>query len=236
MKRIRWKPLLLSFVFVLLILLTWKLSTVLTAEELQALLGDLGTAAPLAYLALWVLLPTFFFPVAVLVLAGGLLFGLFWGSVYTFIGAILNCSLMFWMARSVGHRQVKALVQRKLSPLWQQRLQQAGGKQGYLLLILLRLIPAVPYNLINYSFGLTDIRFGSYLAASALGIIPGTLAFINIGDKALDSGSPDFWLAIALLLLLLLVTTLLGKKLLSADKSSPKAQEQKTEADRTGKR
>ena len=76
-----------------------------------------------------------------------------------------------------------------------------------------RLIPAVPYNLINYAFGLTGMNYPAYILASALGIIPGTFAFINIGDKAMDIASPSFWIAIGLLVLLLAVTALLGKKL-----------------------
>jgi len=78
---------------------------------------------------------------------------------------------------------------------------------------MLRLIPAVPYNLINYAFGLSAMSYPTYILASALGIIPGTFVFINIGDKALDITSPDFWLAIGLLVLLLAVTGLLGKLL-----------------------
>ena len=81
-----------------------------------------------------------------------------------------------------------------------------------------RLIPAVPYNLINYAFGLTGMRYPAYILASALGIIPGTFAFINIGDKALDMSSPEFWIGIGLLGLLLAVTALLGKKLFPANK------------------
>ena len=57
------------------------------------------------------------------------------------------------------------------------------------------------------------MKLSTYLWASALGIIPGTLAFINIGDKALYPGSVDFWIAIGLLILLLTVTALMGKKL-----------------------
>ena len=71
----------------------------------------------------------------------------------------------------------------------------------------------MPYNLINYAFGLTPMSYGAYLLASALGIIPGTFVFINIGDKAMDVTSPSFWVAIGLLVLLLAVTSVLGKKL-----------------------
>jgi uncharacterized membrane protein YdjX (TVP38/TMEM64 family) len=224
------KTAVLLVLLIALAALTWKLSTWLTPQQLQQALQQTGGWAPVLYIGLFVLLPAFFFPVAVLALAGGLLFGLWWGSVYTFIGAVLNCALMFLLARYVGRSQVQRLVEQKLSPQWQRRLQMADGKEGFLLLIILRLIPAVPYNLINYTFGLTGISFSSYLLASAIGIIPGTFAFINIGDKTLDAGSPSFWIAIGLLVLLLAVTGLLGKKLFPGQKnatSSKKNGEQK---------
>lgn len=224
------KTAVLLVLLIALAALTWKLSTWLTPQQLQQALQQTGGWAPVLYIGLFVLLPAFFFPVAVLALAGGLLFGLWWGSVYTFIGAVLNCALMFLLARYVGRSQVQRLVEQKLSPQWQRRLQIADGKEGFLLLIILRLIPAVPYNLINYTFGLTGISFSSYLLASAIGIIPGTFAFINIGDKTLEADSPSFWIAIGLLVLLLAVTGLLGKKLFPGQKnatSSKKNGEQK---------
>ena len=205
------KRIMVALTIVLLALLTWYGSTILTPQQIRDLLDGRGFWAPLAYIGLFTVLPAFFFPVAVLALAGGLLFGLWEGALYTFIGAVLNCSLMFLSARYVGRKQVEMLIQRKLSPVWQQRLAKIGGREGVPLLIMLRLIPAVPYNLINYTFGLTGMPYGIYILASAIGIIPGTFAFINIGDKALEVGSPDFWLAIGLLALLLAVTGLLGK-------------------------
>ena len=224
------KTAVLLVLLIALAALTWKLSTWLTPQQLQQALQQTGGWAPVLYIGLFILLPTFFFPVAVLALAGGLLFGLWWGSVYTFIGAVLNCALMFLLARYVGRSQVQRLVEQKLSPQWQRRLQIADGKEGFLLLIILRLIPAVPNNLLTYTSGLTGISFSSYLLASAIGIIPGTFAFINIGDKTLEAGSPSFWIAIGLLVLLLVVTGLLGKKLFPGQKnatSSKKNGEQK---------
>ena len=189
------------------------LGSLVTPQQLQEAVSRYGNWAALAYIGLFALLPAFFFPVAVLALAGGLLFGLWWGSLYTFLGAILNCTLMFLLARYAGREQVEQLMKRKLSPLWQNRLQSLNSSGGFLLLVILRLIPAVPYNLINYAFGLTAMSYRTYILASAIGIVPGTLAFINIGDKALDITSPDFWIAIGLLGTLLAVTALLGKKL-----------------------
>ncbi|MBR3972564.1 MAG: TVP38/TMEM64 family protein [Oscillospiraceae bacterium] len=207
------KKLIAGALFISLALLTWYLSTLISPQEIQEALEGLGIWAPLAYMGLFVVLPTFFFPVAVLALTGGLLFGLWKGAVYTFIGAVLNCSLMFWMSRHIGRKQIESLIQRKLSPQWQNRLMKLSGRNGFLFLIILRLIPAMPYNLINYAFGLTGMPWRTYILASSIGIIPGTFAFINIGDKVLDLTSPDFWIAIGLLVLLLVVTGLLGKML-----------------------
>lgn len=206
------KSVLSGLLFALLAVLCIYLSTHITPGQLQTAIGQWGKLAPLAYILSFTLLPAFFFPVAILALAGGLLFGLWWGSLYTFLGAILNCTLMFFLARYAGREQVEALLQKKLPPIWQQRIRNLNSGSGFLLLIVLRLIPAVPYNLINYAFGLTAMPFRTYILASAIGIIPGTFAFINIGDKALDVTSPEFWTGIGLLGLLLAVTALLGKK------------------------
>lgn len=191
-------------------LLCWYLGSLVTPQELQSMLQGLGSWAAVAYIGLFTLLPAFFFPVAVLALAGGLLFGLLWGSLYTFLGAILNCTLMFFLARYVGRQKVQALLNKKRNVRWQQLL---SGNTGFLLLVVLRLIPAVPYNLINYAFGLSSMPYPTYILASAIGIIPGTVAFINIGDKVLDMRSSDFWAAIGFLLLLLAATALLGRQL-----------------------
>ena len=184
-----------------------------TSQSVQSLITSFGVFAPIVYIAAFVLLPVVFFPVAVLAVAGGLLFGLGLGSLYTLIGATINCTLMFLLSRSVGRIKIQALVEQRVNPVWQQRLKQSGGRRGFFLLIILRLIPAVPYGLINYAFGLTEMRFLPYLLASVIGIIPGTLVFINLGDKALDVTSPSFWLAVGLIIALFVFTMLLGRKL-----------------------
>ena len=84
-------------------------------------------------------------------------------------------------------------------------------------LVLLRLIPAFPYNLINYAYGLSAMDYKTYILASAIGIIPGTFAFINIGDHMLDLSSPGFWTSLGLMALLLFMTAALGKLLFPND-------------------
>ena len=197
----------------LVLLASAALYLLLPPEQIRELLSGLGSWAPLGYMAMFAVLPVFFFPVAVLALAGGVAFGLWQGALYTFIGAVVNCSVMFWTARYLGRQKIEALMEKRLDMKWRQRLAKLEDREGFVLLIVLRLIPVVPYNLINYTFGLTGMKYPAYIFASALGIIPGTFAFINLGDKSMDITSPGFWIAIGLLLLLLAVTALLVKKI-----------------------
>jgi len=69
----------------------------------------------------------------------------------------------------------------------------------------------MPYNLINYGAGLTSIKFSSYMLATILGILPGTLVFLNIGNQALNIHNPAFVVSIILLILLTIFSLILGK-------------------------
>ena len=218
----RWKTILILVAMGALTLLPTFAFSGASSQAVQSLIASFGALAPVVYIAAFALLPVVFFPVAILAVAGGLLFGLGLGSVYTLIGAAINCALMFLLARTIGRKRIQALVERRVSPVWQARLQRANGKSGFFLLIVLRLIPAVPYGLINYAFGLTDMRFLPYLLASIIGIIPGTLVFLNLGDKAMDVASPSIWIALGLLVALFLATLLLGKALFPNEKLDPK--------------
>ncbi|MEA5060378.1 MAG: TVP38/TMEM64 family protein [Candidatus Pelethousia sp.] len=200
-------------IVILLVLLNWLVFSQISLEGLRSFLAGFGMLAPVAYMLCFAILPVFFFPVAVLALAGGLMFGLVWGSIYTFIGAVVNCALMFLLSRKLARNKARAAVEARLPEKWKAVLFDPAGKRSFLLLVVLRLIPAVPYNLINYSMGLTQMNFTTYMLGSIIGIIPGLFVFINISDKALDVTSPAFWNAVGLLAALLLITALLGKKL-----------------------
>ena len=189
-----------------------------TVQDVQQWILRWGALAPLAYILAFSLLPAFLFPAAILVLAGGLVFGLIPGTLYTMIGSFFNCAIMFGISRYTGRSAVERYVKKHLSPVWQARLNQANGKRGFLLLLILRFLPTVPYNLLNYAYGLTGMNFTPYMIASMIGILPGTVVYINMGDKAMDTSSPAFWLAVGLLVLLCVVTTMLSRKLFPENK------------------
>ena len=96
------------------VLAYWLLFSGISADELDTFIRGFGPWAPLAYVAAFTVLPAFFFPVAVLALAGGLLFGFWAGAAYTFLGAVLNCTLMFFLARRLGKKHVERMLRSRL--------------------------------------------------------------------------------------------------------------------------
>lgn len=121
-----------------------------------------------------------FVPGSILTLAGGALFGVARGLVVVFLGAVLGSSLAFLLARGAA----RPAVQRRISgdPRFE-RIDRAVAENGGRIVLLLRLSPVLPYNLLNYALGLTRVRFRDYVAAS-VGMLPGTLLYVYSGRVA----------------------------------------------------
>ncbi len=193
---------------VIIALLSW-LSTLITPDELQAWLRGWGVWTPLVYIVLVIVTPIFFVPLAPLAMMSGLLFGLWRGFAYTMVGAIINCNIMYLMTQRLGKARVQAFLSSRLSPAWLARIESLEGRTGVIFLFILRVTALIPYNVINYAFGLTNMKYRDYMLASIAGIIPPMLIYANMGDKALDITSPDFWMAFAMLALLLVLSAVL---------------------------
>lgn len=183
----------------------------ITAVSIREWVNSFGVFAPIAYIFVWAILPIFFFPVPILALAGGLSFGLWDGTLYTIIGAMINSTFMFYIAKFLAKDMVSGYLERKMPKSWWDKFNKANDKEGFLIVFICRLIPIMPYNVINYVSGLTNIRFFNYSLATFLGILPGTVIFLNVGDKALDVKSPEFMMSIVLVVILIVVSVLLGK-------------------------
>lgn len=185
----------------------------ITAEQIRQYVQSYGSYAPFVYILIFAILPITFFPVPILALSGGLAFGFWSGTVYTLIGAGLNSAVMFIMAKVLAKDTITKFLKKKLTPSLWQLFMEADATKGFFIIFVLRLIPIAPYNLINYGAGLTYIKFSSYMLATIIGILPGTLVFLNIGDKAIDVGNPSFVISIIFLILLTVISLLLAKKI-----------------------
>jgi uncharacterized membrane protein YdjX (TVP38/TMEM64 family) len=150
--------------------------------EFTAWVESLGVWGPVVFIVGYALATVAFVPGLLLTLAAGAIFGVVWGSVYVFAGAVIGASAAFLIARYLARRAVERRLEgnEKFAAV-----DQAVGEQGRKIVFLLRLSPVFPYNLLNYALGLTRVRFVDYLAAS-VGMIPGTLLYVYSGKIAGD--------------------------------------------------
>jgi uncharacterized membrane protein YdjX (TVP38/TMEM64 family) len=144
--------------------------------------AGLGRWGPVVFIAGYVLATVALVPGALLTLAAGALFGLVRGVAYVFAGATVGASAAFLVAR-YGAR---GAVERRLAGDARfAAIDGAVGRSGLRIVLLLRLSPVLPFNLLNYALGLTQVRFRDFLLAS-VGMLPGTLLYVYSGRVAGD--------------------------------------------------
>jgi uncharacterized membrane protein YdjX (TVP38/TMEM64 family) len=172
-------------------------------QQLQQLLQDLGIWAPVIYIFIYIFATIFILPSTPLNLSGGAIFGTFWGTVWTTIGAVLAALISFLFSRTIG----RDLMKHKLGNQWQ-NLDREISRGGLFYVIALRLLPLIPYGIINFAAGLTAIKFRDYFFGTLLGTVPGILPFVMMGAglTALKQGDV-FPLLVSLTLAGMLVAT-----------------------------
>ena len=179
-------------------------------SELRELIGEHAIFAPMIYVLCFAILPIFLFPVPILAVVAGTAFGLFAGSLYTIIGAMINSVLMFYIARFLGFRTVSAFTQSSKSKILK-TLGEPSGK--FSLILILRLMPLVPYNALNYACGVMNVSLREYVVATFVGIVPATFIMVNLGEKALDMRSNGFIIACVLMAALVVLSSWGAKKI-----------------------
>lgn len=146
-------------------------------EALQAQ-GDVGLVwLALAYIPASVL----FFPAALLTLAGGFTFGFAKTLIAVSLGSTVGATSAFLAGRTL----LRGLVEHKVaSDVRFRTLDAAVAEQGFKIVMLTRLSPVLPFNLLNYAFGLTKVRLRDFVLASWIGMFPGTVLYVSIGSAA----------------------------------------------------
>jgi uncharacterized membrane protein YdjX (TVP38/TMEM64 family) len=137
---------------------------------------SLGPWGPAAHVVLFALGAVLFVPGALFALAGGVLFGPVWGTVLNLAGATLGAAAAFLVARYVAADWVGRKAGRSL-----ERLIGGVEAEGWRFVAFMRLVPLVPFNLLNYALGLTRIRLGAYVLATLACMAPGALAYTWLG-------------------------------------------------------
>jgi len=169
--------------------------------EVRTALDGLGPFEVPVFVAVYVavcLLPAG--PTALLTIAGGAVLGFGVGLVAVLVAADLGAVAAFALSRVLG-RGVVADSERA----WVRRLDARVRDHGFATVLVARLVPLVPFSTANYAFGLTSVRPAHYVAATVVGIVPGTAVYVAVGAFGSEPGSLPFLLAIGGLVLLSLV-------------------------------
>ncbi|GMR12482.1 MAG: TVP38/TMEM64 family protein [Gemmatimonadota bacterium] len=148
---------------------------VLSAEFIQSMADSRW--APVSFVVLYTVATALAMPGFILTLAGGAVFGWFWGTVLNAVAANLGATAAFFIARRLGRNGVERLAGARLK-----RFDDAICDYGFQCLLVLRLIPLVPFNALNFASGLTALRWPKYAIATAVGILPGTIVYTIFAD------------------------------------------------------
>lgn len=146
------------------------------ASALEPAVRDFGVWAPVGFVLIYAIGTVSFFSGAILSLAGGALFGPIWGTLWNLLGATLGATIAFFLARSIAAGWVTRRLGDRL-----RRLVDDVTSEGWRFVALMRLVPLVPFNLLNYALGLTGISPRSYILTSAVCMLPGAIAYTWLG-------------------------------------------------------
>src|SRR5262249_30933961 len=164
-------------------------------------------------LGIWgvVVLAASYIPASVLMVPGtpislvtGFLYGVVMGTIAISIGSTLGVSAAFWVGRTLARDWIEERLAR--NPRFR-AIDQAVAQEGFKIVFLTRLSPVFPFNLLNYAFGLTNVRFRDYFIASWIGMLPGTVLYVYLGTLAGDLADlaagnvekgPEYYVALVL--------------------------------------
>ena len=122
-----------------------------------------------------------FLPGSMVTMGAGFLFGVVWGTAAASIGSTLGATAAFLVGRTLA----RPWVERKVAGHARFRaIDRAVGEHGLKIVLLIRLSPLFPFNLLNYAFGLTRVSLRDYFLASWIGMLPGTLMYAYLGSVA----------------------------------------------------
>ncbi len=186
----------------------FNLAGYLDEEKLKAWIAGFGMIAPLVYILIYSLAPAFMLPGLIITVVGGVLFGPLWGVVYAITGATIGASVAFGVSRYLGRDFIETRVLKAGSKKWAE-LDKKVELNGWKIVAFTRLIPLFPFNFLNYAFGLTRIRFLTYLWASFVFMLPGAVAYVVFSSSFLGllkgRVSKEFVIGIVLVVALSLI-------------------------------
>jgi len=141
----------------------------------------LGWYGGAVFVGLYIVCTVAFIPGSILTLGGGFIFGKYWGTFVVWLGATIGAILAFILGSTLLRKWVEGKAQEH--PKFR-AIDSAIEAQGWKIVLLLRLSPVIPFNLLNYALALTKVKLLHYSLSTAFGMLPGTIMYVYFGSLA----------------------------------------------------
>ena len=210
-KKRNWSKLLILAGIIMAIVLTFRFTPLsisdFTPTNVKNFILKFGVWAPIIFIIIYALrCAVLVIPVGIMSLAGGLAFGKWLGTIYILLGATLGASLSFMIARYFGRQFIESF-----SWLHKGKIKQFDDgieKNGFRMMLFMRLIPLFQYDAVNFGAGLSKIKFRDYVLASFIGMVPGGFINAMLGSSLENIISVQFFAAIGVFILLMFIPTI----------------------------
>jgi uncharacterized membrane protein YdjX (TVP38/TMEM64 family) len=156
------------------------------SHDLLAWIDNLGPLGPLIFTAIYIVACVLLVPASLLTLGAGVLFGVARGTLICSIASTLGATAAFLTGRYLAREWVAR--QTEATPRFR-AINEAVAREGWKIVLLTRLSPLLPFNLLNYAFGLSQVSLRDYFFASWVGMLPGTLLYVYVGSLIGDLGN-----------------------------------------------
>jgi len=217
-----WRPIIFIIMLCAAIILLRFLGVGERLADLRAWIAGLGSWGPLVFVLIYILAVILALPGSAITIAGAALFGSVWGVILVSIASTIGASIGFLISRYLA----RDFIVRKLADSEKfKKLDQLTREHGAIIVAITRLVPLFPFNFLNYGFGLTGVRFWTYVFWSWLCMLPGTILYV-VGTDAIVSGLAEGkvpWPLVIVVLLAVIVLILLvrlARKKLSGGKQA----------------
>ncbi len=198
----------LSILIVATTLAIVKYHSQLTVGNVESWVNKFGILGPIVFMSVFIIAPVLFLPGSIFALAGGALFGPVQGTLYNLTAATIGATLAFFIARYLASDWIAGKVGGKLKEII-----DGVNAEGWRFVAFVRLVPLFPFNLLNYSLGLTKIESRHYIVATLICMSPGSAAYTYlgyVGREAIGGGENLLYKGLLALSLLAALTLLPG--------------------------
>ncbi|MDF1618747.1 TVP38/TMEM64 family protein [Petrocella sp. FN5] len=166
-----------------------------SVEDVVALIRSFGLGAPIISVLLMIL-QAFIAPIPSFLITGanGIVFGIVGGTLISWVGAMLGAAGTFYLARVLGEDFVKRFEQSKGL---MKKVNEISRNHGMKVVFIGRLIPFVSFDFLSYAAGLSTIKAWQFIVATGVGMIPGTIAYVLLGNQIIEYSQYSkqvFWL------------------------------------------